>query len=101
MLINMPIWKLYNLGENQIEIYSDYFFSKMKILLFTNIYKINVLYMYLIQNTLNNNEQSLMKNWKPIISNFNYDSEYSIITTGFTIYNLVKYCFLGIINQFS
>lgn len=73
----------------------------MKILLFTNIYKINVLHMYLIQNTLNNNEQSLMKNWKPIISNFNYDSEYSIIITGFTIYNLVKYCFLGIINQFS
>lgn len=62
---------------------------------------INVLYIYLIQNTLNNNEQNLMKNWKPIVSNFNYDFDYRIIITGFTIYNLVKYCFLGIINQFN
>lgn len=59
------------------------------------------IYIYLIQNTLNNNEQNLMKTWKPIVSNFNYDFEYRIIITGFTIYNLVKYCFLGIINQFN
>ena len=28
MLINLPICKLYNLGENQIEIHSDYFFPR-------------------------------------------------------------------------
>ena len=38
MLINLPICKLYNLGENQIEIHSDYFFPKWKFCFLYNIY---------------------------------------------------------------